>query len=110
MSKIICKGCGAVLQTTDKNKEGYIAKIDESKKDLYCQRCYKLIHYNQMPKIIANNADYEKIIDSLLTKKGLIILVVDIFDFTGTFIPSILNKLRNKEVILVANKLDLLKF
>lgn len=108
MTRLICKGCGSVLQTTDPNKPGFILKIDETKTELYCKRCYRLMHYNEYPKIVANNEDYEHVVDDLLTKNGLIVLVVDLFDFTGTFIPKILDRLRNKNVILVANKLDLL--
>ncbi len=108
MKKLICKGCGAELQTTDDSKKGFIAKIDETKEVLYCKRCYRLMHYNEFPKILATNEEYENVVDDLLTKDGLIVFVVDVFDFTGTFIPKIMDKLRNKNVILVANKLDLL--
>jgi len=108
MNKIICNGCGAVLQTEDETKEGFIKTIDTSKTTLYCKRCFRLMNYNEYPKITATNDDYVYVIDNLLKKDGLIVLVVDLFDFTGTFIPQILNKLRNKDVILVANKLDLL--
>ena len=108
MSKMICKGCGSLLQIDDETKPGFINKIDETKTELYCKRCYRLMHYNEFPKIVANNKDYELVVDDLLTKNGLIVLVVDLFDFTGTFIPKIVDKLRNKNVILVANKLDLL--
>ena len=61
-----------------------------------------------MPKILATNKEYEAVVDDLLDKKALVVLIVDLFDFTGTFIPKILDKLRDKNVILVANKLDLL--
>ena len=108
MKEIICKGCGSVLQTIDETKPGFIKTIDESKPILYCKRCFRLMNYNEFPKTIASNEDYELVIDNLLKKDGLIVLVVDLFDFTGTFIPQILNKLRDKKVILVANKLDIL--
>ncbi len=108
MSNIKCYGCGAILQTDDPNKKGFIEKIDEKREILYCKRCFRLMHYNEFPKILATNEEYELIIDDLLKKEGLIVLVVDLFDFTGTFIPQIIDKLRNKNVILVANKLDLL--
>lgn len=108
MKNLICKGCGSKLQNLDENKPGFINKIDETKSELYCKRCYRLMHYNEFPKIVANNEDYELIVDDLLKKKGLIVLVVDLFDFTGSFIPKIMDKLRDKHVILVANKLDLL--
>lgn len=103
-----CQGCGAELQTIDPNKKGFIPSIDEKKESLYCKRCFRLNNYNEMPKILSTNEEYDKIITDLLEKKGLIVLIVDLFDFTGTFIPRIIDKLRNKTVLLVANKLDLL--
>lgn len=103
-----CQGCGAILQEEDPNKRGFIPKIDPSKDKLYCKRCFRLNNYNEMPKILATNKEYEMVVDDLLSKKGLIVLIVDLFDFTGTFIPKIIDKLRGKNVILVANKLDLL--
>lgn len=103
-----CQGCGAPLQEDDPNKRGFIPKIDLTKDKLYCKRCFRLNNYNELPKILATNKEYEAVVDDLLTKKGLIVLIVDLFDFTGTFIPKILDRLRDKNVILVANKLDLL--
>lgn len=108
MSEIKCYGCGSVLQTLDPNKKGFIDKIDPTREILYCKRCFRLMHYNEFPKTLATNEEYELIINDLLKKDGLIVLVVDLFDFTGTFIPKIIDKLRNKNVVLVANKLDLL--
>jgi ribosome biogenesis GTPase YqeH len=107
MKEIICKGCGSIIQDKDPQKRGYVPLIDINKTK-YCKRCYRLMHYNELPKIIASNIEYENVINMLLKKNGLIVLVVDLFDFTGTFIPRIMEKLRDKDVILVANKLDLL--
>lgn len=104
-----CIGCGSILQCDDVNKPGYIPEVRENTdKDLYCKRCFRLNHYNELPKILATKEAYEKVIDEVIERKGLIVLLVDLFDFTGTFIPDIVKKLRNKNVILVANKYDLL--
>lgn len=103
-----CQGCGAKLQTEDKNAKGFIPSFNPNAEKLYCQRCFRLNNYNEMPKIVATNKEYELVVDELLAKNGLIVLIVDLFDFTGTFIPKIIDRLRNKNVILVANKLDLL--
>ncbi len=104
-----CIGCGSILQTENQDKIGYIPSIPEDKdKPIYCKRCFRLNHYNELPKIIATKESYERVIDEVISKNGLIVLLVDLFDFTGTFIPAIVKKLRNKNVILVANKYDLL--
>lgn len=104
-----CIGCGAILQTEYENLPGYINKLtNDSNKVLYCKRCFRLNHYNEMPKILANPSDYEKVLNGCLKKNGLIVLIVDLFDFTGTFISRIIDFLRGRDVILVANKYDLL--
>lgn len=99
-----CKGCGAVLQDTDDTKQGFIPvlKTDSS----YCKRCYRMMHYNELPKIVASNKDYEHVIDDVVQRNGLIVFVVDIFAFKATFNKRMIDKLRNKNVILVANKYD----
>ena len=44
-----CVGCGITLQNKNPNELGYTKKID----NLYCERCFKTIHYNE-EKIISN--------------------------------------------------------
>lgn len=102
-----CIGCGAILQNEDENKIGYTPKkiVHE---EVYCKRCFRLKNYNELPKIVASKEDYERVVDDILNKNGLVVLLVDLFDFTGSFIPQIINRLRPKNVILVANKYDLL--
>lgn len=103
-----CIGCGSILQDEDPNKIGYVPKISKGKENSYCKRCFRLNHYNELPKITATKEDYERVVDSVLSKNGLMVLLVDIFDFQGSFIPNIISRLRPKNVILVANKFDLL--
>ncbi len=99
-----CKGCGAVLQETDPNKQGFIPELKED--SAYCKRCYRMMHYNELPKIVASNNDYIHVIDDVVQRNGLIVFVVDIFQFKATFNKKMIDKLRNKNVILVANKYD----
>ncbi|MGM9969370.1 MAG: ribosome biogenesis GTPase YqeH [Anaeroplasma sp.] len=100
-----CKGCGALLQEEDEAKPGFIPKLTLESK--YCKRCYRMMHYNELPKIVASNDDYEKVIDDVIKRNGLIVFVVDIFAFKATFNKKMIDKLRNKNVILVANKYDI---
>ena len=101
-----CVGCGATLQTKDENIPGFIPEIkDESK---YCRRCFRLIHYNELPKIVASKEDYEKVITNTLKRNDLILYVVDIFSLKTTLIKEMVKRLKNKDVIIVANKYDVL--
>ena len=99
-----CKGCGALLQEERPDEAGYIPKLTSESK--YCKRCYRMMHYNELPKIVASNDDYEHVIDDVIKKNGLVVFVVDIFAFKATFNKKMIDKLRNKNVILVANKYD----
>lgn len=101
-----CSGCGELLQTIDETKAGYTPILEEDTK--YCRRCYRMLHYNELPKVLASNEDYEKVVDYALKQNGLMLYVIDIFAFANTFRPEIIDKLRNQDVILVINKLDLL--
>ena len=99
-----CHGCGAMLQDERPDEAGYTPKLTLETK--YCKRCFRMMHYNELPKIVASNDDYEKVIDDVIKKNGLIVFVVDIFAFKATFNKKMIDKLRNKNVILVANKYD----
>ena len=99
-----CSGCGAVLQDTDEAKAGFLPNLNKDSK--YCKRCFRLMHYNELPKVVASNNDYEKVIDEVIKRNGLIVFIVDIFQFKSTFNKKMIDKLRNKDVILVANKYD----
>ncbi|MDE6661428.1 MAG: ribosome biogenesis GTPase YqeH [Anaeroplasmataceae bacterium] len=101
-----CVGCGAILQAQDEAKPGFVPALTEDMK--ICKRCFRMMHYNELPKIVASNKDYEIVIDEVVKKKALMIFIVDIFSFKATFHPMMLERLKNKDVILVANKLDLL--
>ena len=50
MNSRVCFGCGAKLQFSDKEKDGYIPKekYDDS---VYCQRCFRLMHYGEDKKV-----------------------------------------------------------
>lgn len=43
-----------------------------------------------------------------MDKKGIVVNVVDVFDFEGSFINVVKCIVGNKKIILVVNKLDLL--
>ena len=82
---IKCKGCGAFLQDSDADKMGYVPNLENNRG--YCQRCFRLTPFNELPKIVATHADYQKVVDTVLVKKGLIVFVVELFSFEATFHP-----------------------
>ena len=101
-----CVGCGAILQNKKENEAGFVPKLTEDMK--ICRRCFRIMHYNELPKIVATNKEYEAVIDSVVSKKALFVFIVDVFSFKSTFHPLMIDRLRGKDVILLANKMDLL--
>ncbi len=110
---IICIGCGAVLQSDDPQKAGYLPKSalekakNEENTDVYCQRCFKLRHYNEIMPVDLNNDDFLALLNSLAEKKALIVNVVDLFDFSNSLLSSLKRFVGNNDFILVGNKFDL---
>ncbi len=47
-----------------------------------------------------------KLLSGLADKKGIVVNVVDVFDFEGSFINAVKRIVGNKKIILAANKFD----
>ena len=110
--EIRCIGCGALLQTTDKNKPGYTPKAALEKGletgDVYCQRCFRLRHYNEIQDVHLTDDDFLKLLNEIGSKDALIVNVIDVFDFNGSLIPGLHRFVGKNPVLLVGNKVDLL--
>lgn len=106
---IKCIGCGATIQTEDINKKGYIdKKVLENKKDnFYCKRCFDLKHYNKEQKIKTPLDEYLLNLKTIQKDKGLIVYIVDTFDFEGSLIYNINDIVNSSNILLVLNKIDL---
>ncbi|WP_290033772.1 ribosome biogenesis GTPase YqeH [Ligilactobacillus cholophilus] len=105
-----CIGCGAIIQTEDSDKAGYIPKsaLEKQKDDIYCQRCFRLRHYNEIADVEYTDDDFLSFLNQLSQKDALIINVIDIFDFTGSIIPGLQRFVGNNPILMVGNKEDLL--
>jgi ribosome biogenesis GTPase YqeH len=100
-----CIGCGAPLQSENKNAPGYVPEHNLFREDVICRRCFRLKNYNEVQDV---GMDSEDLLNGLSDRSGIIVNVVDIFDFEGSFINALKRIVGNKKIILVANKLDLL--
>ena len=112
-NKIYCIGCGAEIQSENQNKQGYLPKsvVEKSieENNLVCKRCFRLKNYNEVSDVELGAEDFYKLIKTLSKKDGLIVKVVDIFDFSGSWIEDVIDIVgNNKDIVLVANKIDLL--
>lgn len=100
-----CKGCGVVLQIDNPKKTGYITNLEQD----YCQRCFRLTHYGDTKALnleIINNKDTFKIYDKY--NKEIYILIIDAFDALCLDKDDLLDIFKDKKVLLVINKIDLL--
>ena len=98
-----CLGCGIPLQTEDSNRVGYVDDLEKE----YCERCFKIRHYNHYQTVEKSNQDYLSILKEISLTKDLVVFVVDLLNISP-MITEILSLLKQNPVLLVLTKRDLL--
>lgn len=96
-----CVGCGAILQSTDSTKEGYITKEDS----VMCERCFRIKNYGDYKSVVKDNNAFINILKNI-DRKDLVVLVMDIFN-----LPSSLDLIKeniNNDILVVLTKRDIL--
>jgi ribosome biogenesis GTPase YqeH len=106
---LICTGCGIGIQTEDKDKPGYapLNSVIEREHPV-CQRCYRIKHYSDVAPVALDNENFQKILRDIGKRPALVVKVVDLFDFAGSWVKEINRYVGKNPIILVANKADLL--
>ena len=56
--EIKCYGCGAVIQTDDQKKIGYVPKNALENDQILCQRCFRIKNYGDYQVVTKNNDEY----------------------------------------------------
>ena len=112
MEEILCIGCGATIQTTDKAGLGFTPQSALEKGletgEVYCQRCFRLRHYNEITDVQLTDDDFLKLLHEVGDSDALVVNVIDIFDFNGSVIPGLPRFVSGNDVLLVGNKKDIL--
>ncbi|UUX34197.1 ribosome biogenesis GTPase YqeH [Fundicoccus culcitae] len=113
MTDIIqCVGCGSIIQTTDPEQAGYLpaSALEKSleKGTLYCQRCFKLRHYNQLQDLTISDDVFLDKLSEIAEDKAFVICMIDIFDVEGSLIHGLPRFIGNQPFIVFVNKMDLL--
>lgn len=107
-----CLGCGVKVQSTDPNLPGYVSEIHiiENGDNVYCKRCFDVIHYNRRYTVPPENKAFIAKMKSLQKKnsKDVILLMVDVLDIYGGFIDGLDELIGNLPVIVLINKIDLM--
>ncbi|MFK2824441.1 ribosome biogenesis GTPase YqeH [Bacillus sp. B190/17] len=106
--KIMCTGCGIDVQTEDPKGLGYAPASALEKEAVVCQRCFRLKNYNEVQDVSLTDDDFLKILNTLGQTDSLIVKIVDIFDFNGSWLPGLHRFAGSNPVLLIGNKVDLL--
>ncbi|MDR2976131.1 MAG: ribosome biogenesis GTPase YqeH [Streptococcaceae bacterium] len=108
--KLRCIGCGAIIQSKDPQLLGYVPQktLDKEGITVYCQRCFRLRHYNEIAPAPLTNDDFRRILMDIADKDALVVNVIDIFDVSGSMIPGLSRYVGKNNLFLVANKRDIL--
>ncbi|HHJ7666223.1 TPA: ribosome biogenesis GTPase YqeH [Streptococcus pyogenes] len=112
MEELFCIGCGIQIQTEDKEKAGFTPAAALKKGmetgELYCQRCFRLRHYNEITDVHITDDEFLRLLHEVGDSDALVVNVIDIFDFNGSIIPGLSRFIFGNDVLLVGNKKDIL--
>lgn len=103
-----CLGCGVVLQSEDPKQIGYIPAGTRTPAPAVCQRCFRLKHYNEMTAAAVDPDEFQRILHEIGSKPGLIVHIVDVFDFEGSLMTGLHRYGSNNPILMAVNKIDLL--
>lgn len=108
MEDIKCIGCGITIQTENPKMEGYAPPSSLSNEELICRRCFRLRNYNELQPVSLTGDDFLNILNGIGNKDGMVVKIVDIFDFNGSWISGLHRFVGQKDILLIGNKADLL--
>jgi len=108
LDELKCIGCGITIQTENPDIEGFAPESSLQNEELVCRRCFRLRNYNELQPVSLTGDDFLNILNGIGQKDGIVVKIVDIFDFNGSWIPGLHRFVGNKDIILIGNKSDLL--
>ena len=109
MEKVMkCYGCGAVIQSEDEKHIGYVPKQAINHDHVLCQRCFQLKNYHRLQDTHMSKDDFLEILGLVGEKDCLVVYMIDLFDFQGSLIQGLIRHIGFNDVLVLANKRDLL--
>lgn len=103
-----CYGCGAIIQNDNEKHIGYVPKNAMNNDDLLCQRCFQLKNYHKLQETSMTKDDFLHVLQKVGEKDCLVVYIVDLFDFNGSMIQGFMRHISFNDVLVLANKRDLL--
>ncbi|WP_085509246.1 ribosome biogenesis GTPase YqeH [Thalassobacillus devorans] len=108
MTSIVCQGCGVTIQTENPDEPGFAPSSALEREDIICKRCFRLKNYNEVQDVPYQDDDFLEMLHQISETNSLIVNLIDIFDFNGSFIPGLARLTGNNPIILAGNKMDVL--
>ena len=106
--EIRCFGCGAIIQSEDEKKIGFVPKNALEKDVILCKRCFRLKNYHELQKTDLTSDDFLKILQEIGNHDCLVVYLVDLFDYNGSLINGLSRHLNNNDILVLGNKRDIL--
>jgi ribosome biogenesis GTPase A len=106
-----CYNCGTILQADDPKKPGYIDRqlLETSNSTvLFCEKCWTDQRYNIAPREPNVDPQFLSMLKDAQASDATIVYVVDLFSFEASFISEITEAIEGLNVLVIANKRDLL--
>ena len=99
-----CLGCGAVMQSDNKDLEGYVPS-EKLETSTICERCFRIKNYGDYKNIVKDNNSFINILKNI-NNTDLVILVMDLFNLPEDI--SIIKDNISNPILLVLTKRDIL--
>ncbi len=106
--EIKCFGCGAIIQNDNEKHIGYVPQSAMKNSEVLCQRCFQLKNYHKLQETHLTKDDFLSILQQIGEKNCLVVYIIDIFDFNGSLIQGLMRHIGNNDVLVLANKRDIL--
>ena len=106
-----CYNCGAVLQSDDPTKEGYVKKEtleNGSQNFLFCEKCFELERHRPLSNEPTVDPEFLTMLRKAKEKDALIVYVINLFSFEASFAKAINEIVQGMNILVVGNKFDLL--
>lgn len=100
-----CLGCGAILQSDNKDDLGYIINEKLESAD-YCERCFKIINYGIFKKVDIDSEVFTSIKNEIKKSDDLILFLADIFTLDNAL--KMIDFFDKSKIILVITKYDII--
>ncbi|HBM99915.1 MAG TPA: hypothetical protein DD384_01565, partial [Firmicutes bacterium] len=107
-----CCHCGAVIQSDDPKKEGYLSletlKEVSDREVLLCESCYQKQRYNRSPAPMKTSKGVLTMIKDAKASDALIVQVIDLTSFECSFDQNAAEIAKGLKYIVIGNKKDLM--